>query len=244
MRADLDAVVADLGFALFEHFASDVAQPRQQSSKILSRMELRLMLDAHGWRADERRLADEADVEAKALGKRHFIADSLMVVCERLFVSVDIGVKKSWNPRKVTVDVETLDELIDLIDGRPPASHGLRVVLPSVDARSVRLASTTGVRCAVVQPVSMPPTRPRSTKATRHPASFNRRAAVMPVRPPPTTTASTSSEWRSAGNLGRSIWSHQGMGRKSFMGISLLGRRSNCPAGEGAAPAAGRDNPQ
>ena len=131
MRADLDAVVADLGFALFEHFASDVAQPRQQSSKILSRMELRLMLDAHGWRADERRLADEADVEAKALGKRHFIADSLMVVCERLFVSVDIGVKKSWNPRKVAVDVEPLDELIDLIDGRPPGiPHGLRVVLP------------------------------------------------------------------------------------------------------------------
>ena len=93
-------------------------------------MELRLMLDAHGWRADERRLADEADVEAKALGKRHFIADSLMVVCERLFVSVDIGVKKSWNPRKVAVDVEPLDELIDLIDGRPPGiPHGLRVVL-------------------------------------------------------------------------------------------------------------------
>ena len=114
-----------------------------------------------------------------------------------------------------------------------PASHtACAWSCPSVDARSVKLASTTGVRCAVVQPVSMPPTRPRSTKATRHPASFNRRAAVMPVRPPPTTTASTSSEWRSAGNLGRSIWSHQGMGRKSFMWAShYSGRRSNCPAG-------------
>ena len=89
------------------------------------------MLDAHGRRADERRGPGETDVEAEALGKRHFVADSLIVVRARLLISIDGRVKKSWHPRKVAVDIEPLDELIDLIDGRPPGiPHRLRVVLP------------------------------------------------------------------------------------------------------------------
>src|SRR5260221_9267201 len=95
----------------------------------------------------------------------------------------------------------TISSIVTIVAS--PASHtACAWVRPNLFASSLRRASVTIVKCALVCPVSVAAQRPRSSTMTRLPAFARRYAAVSPVIPPPTTTTSASASSASLANCG------------------------------------------